>query len=152
MKRALYVIVAIAVVIVAYIEVFNYLKRGGIKIVEDKTGHILKNDDTYLYYKVLNKRLLNDYEIDFRVMVDNDIKNLNAFMKDELKKMQKHPRKKAKDFVFVLVDPKDDIIKVLSNKAKYKTIFKNIKIGDIKKFVIELEDKFLEYEIQYSKK
>ena len=152
MKRVLYVIVVVTIVILTYIGVFTYLKTGGVKVLEDKTGNIIKNDDTYLHYKVLNERLLNDYGIDMRVLVDDDIKDINTFAKNELKNMQQYPRKKAKDFIFVLVSTKNNYIKVLSNKTKYKTIFKEKKISNIKKFVINLEDKLLDYELQNSKK
>ena len=151
MKRVLYVVVTIVVVILAYIGVFNYLKVGGVKILEDKTGVITKQDDIYLHYKVLNRRLLNDYGVDLRVLVDNGIKNADTFIKNELKNMIKHPRKKAKDFIFVLVSPKNNFVKVSSNQTKYKRIFKDRDIADIKKFVIFLEDDLLEYEIQHSK-
>ncbi len=151
MKRVLYVIVAIVVVILAYIEVYNYLKAGGVKIFEDKTGAITKESDTYLHYKVLNKRLLNDYGIDLRVLVDNDIKSIDAFVENELKNMIKHPRKKAKDFIFVLISPKNRYFRVISTQEVYKTIFKR-DISDINKFIIDLEDRLLEYEIRHSKK
>ncbi len=152
MKRVLYVVVAIAVVILAYIGVYNYLKVGGVKILEDKTGIITKQDDVYLHYKVLNKRLLNDYGIDLRVLVDDDIKNVDTFIKSELENMIKHPRKNAKDFIFVLASPKNVYIKTASTQAKYKTIFKNKDINNIREFVIAMEDDLLEYEIQHSKK
>lgn len=146
------IFITIVVVILAYIGVYNYLKIGGVKILEDRTGHISKGDDIYLYYKVLNKRLLNDYGVDLRVLVDDEIKNVDTFNKNELKNMTKHPRKKAKDFIFVLVSPKNGYIKIASTKAKYKTILKNKDINDIKHFVITIEDDLLEYEIQHFKK
>ena len=152
MKRVLYVVVAVAVVILAYMGVYNYLKVGGVKIIEDRTGAITKQDDIYLHYKVLNKKLLNDYGIDLRVLVDNDIKNVDTFVKNELENMIKHPRKKAKDFIFVLVSPKNGYIKAASTQAKYKTILKNKDINEIKQFVIAIEDDLLEHEIQHSKK
>ena len=152
MKRVLYVVIAMAVVILAYTGVYNYLKVGGVKILEDKTGVITKQDDTYLHYKVLNKRLLNDYGIDLRVLVDNDIKSVDTFVKNELEYMLKHPRKKAKEFIFVLVSPKNGYIKIASTQAKYNTILKNKDIKDIKQFVIAIEDDLLEYEIQHSNK
>ena len=146
------IFITIVVVILAYIGVYNYLKIGGVKILEDRTGHISKGDDIYLHYKVLNKRLLNDYGVDLRVLVDDEIKNVDTFNKNELKNMTKHPRKKAKDFIYVLVSPKNGYIKIASTKAKYKTILKNKDINDIKHFVITIEDDLLEYEIQHFKK
>jgi len=152
LKRVLYVIAAIIIVVVGYIEAFRYVKTGGIKILHDKTGVITKQSDTYLYYKVLNKRLLNDHGIDFRVLVNNDnIKNLDTFMKNELKNMKEHPRKKAKIFVFVLINPKNRYIKISATKEKYKTLFKNKGINNIKKYVINIEDNLLEYELQHTK-
>ena len=152
MKRVLYVIVAIIVVILAYIGVYNYLKVGGVKIFEDRTAVITKESDTYLHYKVLNKRLLNDYGIDLRVLVDNDIKSVDAFVENELKNMIKHPRKKAKDFIFVLISPKNGYIKIASTQAQYKTMLKNKDINEISRFVIAIEDDLLEYEIRHSSK
>ncbi len=152
MKRALYVVVAILLVILAYVGVYSYLKLGGVKIVEDKTKTITKQDEIYLHYRILNKRLLNDYGIDLRVLIDNDIKDVDKFLKKKLDDIKKHPRKEAKDFIFVLANVKDGYVKIVSTQAKYKTILKNKDISNIKQFIIAIEDDLIEYEIQHSKK
>ncbi len=157
MKKAIFVLLAFAVVIIGYVGFYSYLKQGGVKILKDNRKAISKESDFYLHYKVLNKKLLDDYGIDLRVLIDDSITSRDVLAKKELEKMISHPRKltpnkEAKKFIFVLIDP-------ISKRLIYKSsslrlpngIFKSADKSSIKSYVISIEEALLEYEWNYKK-
>lgn len=152
MKKAVYVFIAILIVLLSYEAFYSYIQEGGIKIIHDNTGIITKQSDAYLHYKILNKKLLYDYGIDFRVLIKSNIKDKNSFAKKELQAMQNHPRKinpnrYADKFIFVLINPIDKSLIIKSNIKKYPLhIFFQADKTDIKKYVISLEEIALDYE------
>jgi len=151
LKRVLLVFIVVVAMIAAYIGAYHYLKIGGIKILQDDSNSITKQSDTYLHYKVLNQKLLQDYLIDFRVLIDANIKNPEIYAKKELKNIKKHPRKLgaakyAKTFVFVLVNPKDKTA-IVKSSSKYisNNIFIKANKSTLKKYIISLEEALLDY-------
>lgn len=152
MKRVLYIIIIVLIILAAYMGVYSYLKKGGVKILEDNSGVITKQSDTFLHYKVLNKKLLYDYGIDFRALIINGIKDRLNFADSELKRMEKHPRKLnpnkyAEKFIFILINPKDKSFIIKSNLKKYNgDIFEKADKTDLKRYIISLEEVLLDHE------
>jgi len=146
LKRVIYILVAIAVVIGAYIGVFSYLKKEKIRIVDDQTGHIVKNDDTYLHYKVFNDKLLKRYGIDFRVILSNSDVDIDK----KYDEFSSHLRKGASSLVLVSVDLKKGTLKAKMG-AKSRKIFDDnfinsikIKSKDPKKVAVKIVETFLD--------
>ncbi len=153
MKRKVYLFLVVVAVVLAYIWVFNFLKSNKIQILNDRTNQITKQDDLYLHYKVFDNKLLNDYGIDFRMIIAKD-RNINLFAKQEFDKMIKHPRRKAKSFILVVLNKSQDKSILLSKnlKSRFDKKFiqniKNYKSKNIRTSVIEIIEKFLDHAIK----
>ncbi len=153
MKRKVYLFLVVVAVVLAYIWVFNFLKSNKIQILNDRTNQITKQDDSYLHYKVFDNKLLNDYGIDFRMIIAKD-RNINLFAKQEFDKMIKHPRRKAKSFILVVLNKSQDKSILLSKnlKSRFDKKFiqniKNYKSKNIRTSVIGIIEKFLDHAIK----
>ncbi len=152
MKRVIYVLVVIGMVLGAYMGVFSYLKKEKIKILDDQTGHIVKNDDTYLHYKVYNRKLLEKYGIDFRAILSNNDIDIDK----KFDNFSSHLRKGANSLVVVAVNLKKGALKVKTG-AKIKNIFDDdfinsikIKQKDPKKVAVKIVETFLDRAIKKS--
>jgi hypothetical protein len=146
-KRFLIVLAAVFLVVGAYFAIFDYLKSAGVKILVDKSSHVVKGDDTYLHYKIYNDKLLKNYGVDFRLIVAQ--KKI---------KPPKDLRKGAKSYVVVLLDDKGNLksIKISQNlKSVFDEDFidkiKQKKYKDIKQAVIKTTESFLDREIELKK-
>ena len=150
MKRVVIVIAAIAFVISAYFLIFDYLKKGGVKILDDKNSHISKDSQTYLHYKIFNKKLLEKYKIDYRSVISDD--------ETLPKSPEKDLRKDAKYFITVLFDTQGSIKDIsLSDPIeehfdeKFLNDLKRKKFNGLKNAIIKAEEAFLDREIELKK-
>jgi len=146
-KRFLIVLAAVFLVVGAYFAIFDYLKSAGVKILVDKSAHIVKGDDTYLHYKIYNDKLLKNYGVDFRIIVSQ-----------KEVEVPKDLRKGASSYVVVLLDDKGNL-KSIKMSQNLKSVFdgefiekiKQRRYEDIKQVVVKTAESFLDREIEFKK-
>ena len=146
-KRFLIVLAAVFLVVGAYFAIFDYLKSAGVKILVDKSAHIVKGDDTYLHYKIYNDKLLKNYGVDFRIIVSQ-----------KEVEVPKDLRKGASSYVVVLLDDKGNL-KSIKMSQNLKSVFdgefiekiKQRRYEDIKQAVVKTAESFLDREIEFKK-
>jgi len=148
LKRVIYVLIVATLVVFSYFAIFNYLKTGGVKILQDTTAKIQKGDETYLHYKVLNNKLLNDYGCDLRTVI-SDTKIL---------KPPKKLRKGANSFLLTTISPDGEITNVETSKNLKEIFDKNFinkiksnKYDNTKTALIKVTEKILDREIEFKK-
>ncbi len=154
MKKTIYVILTILIIAGAYFACFRYLKTSGVRILLDKTGHITKHSKMYLHYKIFNKKLLNDYGVDFRVVIVKEKTNTQKFANTEFQKIATKHRKKAHDFVLVVLnksgqmDIKEskDLQKIYNEEFLSK--IKNYKTKNMSELIIKITEDFLDRAIE----
>jgi len=150
LKRVVYFLIVIVLVVVAYFSIFDYFKNGGIKILQDNTAQIKKTDETYLHYKIYNKKLLHKYKCDYRIVV---VKKDSNYIIPKIKL-----RKGANSSVFVAILPNGEIKDVRISKnlndifdKKFISKIKSQKYNDTKNAVIKITEQFLDREIEFKK-
>ncbi len=154
MKRIVYVILTVFIVVGAYFAFFRYLQVGGIKILLDRTGHITKQSEVYLHYKIFNKKLLNNYGTDFRVVIVNSKTDMVNFAEKKFKEIKSEHRKNAHDFVLVVLNQSGQIkIRISKDLQKiYNDDFlnkiKNYKTKNLSELIIKITERFLDRAIE----
>jgi len=150
LKRVIYVLIVVVLVIAAYFAIFDYLKSGGVKILQDNTAQIKKADETYLHYKVYNNKLLDRYKCDYRMVV---VKKEGSYKIPEIKL-----RKGANSSVFVVILPNGKIEDIRISKnlndifdKKFISKIKSQKYSNTKSAVIKITEQFLDREIEFKK-